>query len=118
MEGVVTICPSCKGPLAIERLRCLGCGTAVEGQFRPSEFDNLTPDQGEFVRTFLRARGNIREVERELGISYPTVRNRLDEVLAALGMVESGGGEVSDVLRALETGDIDVNEAVRRITGR
>src|SRR5690606_41916983 len=61
------------------------CGTTIEGRFQASPLSRLTAEQRDFVVTFLKVRGNLREMERELGVSYPTVRNRLDGVLKALG---------------------------------
>lgn len=79
-------CPVCSEDLEITRLRCPGCGTEIKGDFTPCPFCRLDADQEKLLTVFLKARGNIREVERELGISYPTVRARIDEVLKALGL--------------------------------
>jgi hypothetical protein len=118
-------------------MECGGCGTAVEGHFPPLPYAALTPEQLDFLEIFLRARGNLREVERILGLSYPTVRSRLDAVLGALGFApqdeaEAGdGGEgdrvggtgappgprAAEVLAALERGEITVAEAVARLRG-
>jgi len=81
----------------------------------------LTAEQRDFVVTFLKVRGNLREMERELGVSYPTVRNRLDGVLKALGYeVEREAAREEDrrqVLAALERGELTAEEAVRRLKG-
>lgn len=79
-------CPVCHQPLHATRLHCPACGTSIEGDFRAERLLSLTPEQRNFVYSFLRNRGNIREMEKELGISYPTVRARLDQVIAALGI--------------------------------
>lgn len=118
-------CPVCSELVTVRRVECGACGTAVEGTFAVNRFSRLTAEQLQFVEVFLRARGNIKEVERELGISYPTVRNRLDGVLMALGH-EPDADTVADeraarqarrleVLDALSRGDIDSNEALERL---
>jgi len=82
---VIGRCPICSESLKVVRLECEGCGTRLEGNFTLGRFQSLTADQLEFLETFIRARGNFKDVERELGISYPTVRARLDAVIRALG---------------------------------
>lgn len=79
-------CPVCHKPLHVTKLHCPACGTSIEGDFQAERLLSLTPEQRNFVFSFLRNRGNIREMEKELGISYPTVRARLDQVIAALGI--------------------------------
>jgi hypothetical protein len=79
-------CPSCSGDLAVEKLHCHACDIAIEGDFNIPALLRLNRGQLDFVEVFLKNRGNIREVERELGVSYPTVRARLDEVLDAIGL--------------------------------
>jgi len=115
-------CPVCNDTLEVRRLECVNCGTAVEGRFVQSKFDRLTPEQQEFVEVFLLARGNIKEVERVLGISYPTVRNRLDGVLEAMGhKVERDNTAASDrraeILAALDRGEITAAEAIKMLRG-
>jgi len=82
----------------------------------------LSPEQQVFVETFLKVRGNIREMERELGVSYPTVRSRLDEILRALGhRVERSQDQNRrrqgrrEILDALSRGELTADEAVRRL---
>lgn len=113
-------CPACAGALEVRRLECPRCHTAIEGRFELSPFDRLTPEQAEFLLLFLRSRGNIRDVERELGLSYPTVRNRLDGVLRALGLEadERPRGDRLRVLEAVERGDLSISDAIARLTGR
>ncbi len=113
-------CPACGGRLEVRRLECVRCETAVEGRFVQSRFDRLSPEQQEFVEVFLLARGNIKEVERVLGISYPTVRNRLDAVLEAMGhKVERDGSDSAagarraEVLAQLDRGEISAAEAIK-----
>ncbi len=115
-------CPVCGEPLEVVRLHCRNCDTSVEGHFDVGRFAALGPEQLDFLETFLRARGNIREVERELGLSYPTVRSRLDGLLTALGLMPSAAEDEQApdrraVLDALERGEITAEEAVRRLRG-
>src|SRR5512142_3500535 len=77
-------CPGCGGALVITACECTECGLEMRGEFRPPQFANLSEDQITFVRHFLRARGNLSEVEKVLGVSYPTIRNKLDEINRAL----------------------------------
>ena len=116
-------CPACGEALAVRRLECPDCGTGVEGQFAPSPYAALSADQEAFLELFLRARGNLREVERVLGLSYPTVRARLDGVLEVLGFGTPGPAGAGtppgagDVLGALERGEITASEAAHRLRG-
>lgn len=115
-------CPVCSGELTVTRLECGHCATKLEGRFDATPFARLTPEQQEFVITFLRARGNIKEVERELSMSYPTVRARLDAVLEALGYrVDRSAAEEEarakqarrkELLDRLNRGEITAEEAV------
>jgi hypothetical protein len=85
MRPIILKCPSCDGNLTIARLDCPDCKISIEGEFTPPALLKLTGAQIDFVEVFIKNRGVIREVERELGVSYPTVRARLDDVVAALG---------------------------------
>ena len=81
---VIARCPICAETLSVARLECASCGTRIEGSFALGRFHHLTVEQLEFLETFIKARGNFKDVERELGISYPTVRSRLDATIRAL----------------------------------
>ncbi len=114
------VCPVCGSELAVVRLECGHCGTAVVGRYRASRFARLTPDQLAFLEAFLRSRGNIRKVERELGISYPTVRSRLNALLIALGFAvgpeeddETVPRRRKEILDQLEAGTLAPGEAAR-----
>ena len=85
MARFVGACPSCDSAMVVRRLECPSCGVAVEGQFDGGPLARLSREQLSFVETFLRARGKIKDVEEDLGISYPTVVARLNDVLVALG---------------------------------
>lgn len=82
---VIATCPVCTGELAVTRLRCGDCGTTIEGEFGVGRFARLSRDQVLVLESFLRSRGNLRDMERELGISYPTVRARVEALVRALG---------------------------------
>jgi hypothetical protein len=84
-HDVISTCPVCSGELAVTRLRCTSCGTTLEGEFSVGRFARLGRDQMALLESFLRARGNLRDIERELGISYPTVRARVEALVRALG---------------------------------
>ncbi len=110
----VSACPACGNTdFRIERLACTSCGTAVEGRFSVSRLATLPEDHVRFVETFLKCRGNIKEVERELGISYPTVRSRLDKVIGLLGLGEDEQTITRvEILTALERNEMTPEEAV------
>jgi hypothetical protein len=93
-RDVISTCPICSSELAITRLQCRGCGTAIEGDFNVGRFGRLTREQLTLLESFLRARGNAKELERELKVSYPTVRARIDGLVRALGLAE--GAPVGD----------------------
>lgn len=84
-HDVISTCPVCSNELAITRLHCGSCGTTLEGDFSVGRFGRLNRDQLTLLESFLRSRGNLREMERELGISYPTVRARVEALVRALG---------------------------------
>lgn len=90
-RDVISTCPVCDGELLITRLHCRNCGTALEGEFGVGRFGRLTREQLALLESFLRARGNLKEMERELGISYPTVRGRVDALVRALGLGDGEG---------------------------
>lgn len=101
-RDVISTCPVCEGELLISRLHCRSCGTAIEGEFGVGRFGRLSREQLDLLESFLRARGNLKEMERELGISYPTVRGRVDALVRALGL---GDGETADEFAEGEPGD-------------
>ena len=85
MYKVITSCPVCNKKMKATRLKCSSCKTVIENEFEFSKFDYLSKDQLKFMEVFIMCRGNIKDVEKELGISYPTVRAKLDEVINSLG---------------------------------
>ena len=93
VHDVIATCPVCSGELTIARLHCRSCGTALEGEFGVGRFGRLDREQLSLLESFLRSRGNLKEMERELGISYPTVRGRVDALVRALGLADGAGGD-------------------------
>jgi hypothetical protein len=122
MRPIILKCPSCDGDLTVARLDCPDCSISIEGEFTPPALLKLTGAQIDFVEVFIKKRGVIREVERELGVSYPTVRARLDEVIAALGYSTKSAPDVSTsddsgsrrraVLADLKDGKLTPDEAL------
>jgi hypothetical protein len=88
MRKILERCPSCGSDLEIAELRCTRCETQVRARYRPCDFCRLTEEQSTFMRLFVASRGNLTELEKRLGVSYPTIRAKLDEVIERLGPVE------------------------------
>ncbi|HLA98916.1 MAG TPA: DUF2089 domain-containing protein [Anaerolineales bacterium] len=113
-------CPICSGQITVTRIYCRDCDTTIEGRFSVGLFAQLTPEQLDFVETFVRCEGKITRMEDELGLSYPTIRNRLHEVIRALGY-EPGASEEpaglseeqrQSILEKLDQGQISVENAM------
>jgi hypothetical protein len=121
-KSLVTQCPVCNGELVISRLSCTACDTRIETELPFAALMRLPEEMREFVLIFLRCRGNIREVEKELGISYPTVCKRLDLVndLVAGKSTSPPSKRLSrgDILAKLEQGEITAKEAANLLKGR
>lgn len=96
VHDVIATCPVCSGELTIARLHCRSCGTALEGEFGVGRFGRLDREQMGLLESFLRSRGNLKEMERELGISYPTVRGRVDALIRSLGLSDGPIGADAD----------------------
>ena len=113
-------CPSCGGKVVVTELACAECKTTVNGSFELPLFAALAAEDENFLRVFLAARGNIKEVERQLGISYPTVKGRLEALLNKLGLgslqAEAKRRRLEVVAR-LERGEIGAREAVDLLKG-
>lgn len=99
-HDVIATCPVCQHELSVTRLHCRECGTSLEGDFSVGRFGRLSREQMALLESFLRSRGNLREMERELGLSYPTIRGRVDALVRSLDL----GGETSDAAQAGSTG--------------
>jgi len=126
MNPVIGQCPICKETLEVTRLHCPNCDTTIEGHFVLGRLSQLSTEQFAFVETFVRCEGKINRVGEELGVSYPTVRSRLTDVIRALGyevgQEEEPVGTISDeerkaILEQLAQGKITSEEAVKRLRG-
>jgi hypothetical protein len=113
-HDVISTCPVCSNELAVTRLRCGSCGTTLEGDFSVGRFGRLNREQLALLESFLRSRGNLREMERELGISYPTVRSRVEALVRALGFGPRADADATD---AVDGAEPDVT-AADRVTAR
>jgi hypothetical protein len=117
-------CPACGGPLVITEIQCSNCHLKMQGEFKPGLFSTLSDDQLTFVRAFLRVRGNLSEMEKVLGVSYPTIRNKLDEINQTLDQAEKAPNPVpandnprTAILNKLAAGEIDATEALAQLKG-
>lgn len=122
-------CPACGGPLVISEIKCANCHLTMQGEFKPGLFSTLSEDQLTFVRAFLRVRGNLSEMEKVLGVSYPTIRNKLEEVNKALDSAEalerveqrtpapSSNNDRSAILQKVAAGELDAAQALEQLKG-
>lgn len=157
MNPLLTKCPVCGGDLVVTRLHCPACETTIEGAFDPSvagsrlqeafspeqlkpllPFSRLSAEQLQFVLTFVRCEGRFNRMEEETGLSYPTLRNRLNDIIRAMGYEpareeaareesmraaappmppQPGPAERQAILDMLSRGEIDMEEAKRRLRG-
>jgi hypothetical protein len=113
-------CPVCGGEMRVARMLCRQCGASLEGDFQLGEFLKLSPEQMHFVDVFLKCRGKIKDVEEELGMSYPTVVARLNEIIEALGYEAAPAEEElaelrREILDELAEGKIAASEAAARL---
>jgi hypothetical protein len=103
-------------PLAVERVRLCDSGIAIEGDFEPPPLARLDPADQVFVAAFVRSHGSIKEMERIFGVSYPTIKARLNRIGAALDFVETDPGPSrAEILDRLERGDITAAEAIAQL---
>jgi len=107
-------CPVCGGKLNIIKYQCEECGTEISGNFELEEFARLTNQQLNFLKIFIKVRGNLSELQKELGISYPTAKARLEEVATAMGYesesIESRE-KTLEILEKIEKGEITPEDA-------
>ncbi|MBN2386878.1 MAG: DUF2089 domain-containing protein [Anaerolineales bacterium] len=117
-------CPVCDGELTVTRMHCDICDITIDGRFSTGIFAGLTHEQLDFIETFVRCEGKMNRMEEELALSYPTLRNRLHEIIRAMGY-EPGREEIPDVsdekrrsvLEGLDAGTISAEEAMRLLHG-
>ena len=116
-------CPVCNERLRVTRLGCEACGTGLSGDFEQCEFCALDSGDRDVLRVFLASRGNMKELERHLGVSYPTARGRFDDLIRKLGLSAPPATEPIppdprlSTLQALANGELDVEQARRLIEG-
>jgi hypothetical protein len=116
-------CPVCGELLSVTRLGCPGCGTELSGLFAACAFCGLSQEERDVLSVFLASRGNMRKVEKHLGVSYPTARQRFADLLAKVGIAEEStdvldepsaapvAGDRDEVLARLASGQLSVDEA-------
>lgn len=123
LNEIPAACPVCRSHLLVTRLQCPNCATEVAGSFALSGLASLSEPHASMIALFLQVRGNVKEMERELGLSYPTVRARVEEALIAAGFgrdnsvraEEAGALERNEILDELETGTMSAPEALQRL---
>lgn len=120
MHPILNECPICSGEMIATELACRHCDTKIQGRFFTGPFAGLSVEQLDFIEMFVRNEGKITRLQAEMDLSYPTIRNRLHEVIRALGYEPGGddGVQLSEderrqILEDLEKGEIDYNEAMR-----
>lgn len=120
-KHVLGRCPVCGDKLKVTRLECGKCGITIEGKFSLCKFSALSKEQKEFLECFIKCRGNIKEMEKELGVSYPTVKNKLEDLASALGFSREETPEHEntqssiDILQKIDSGELSVEEALKLI---
>ncbi|MCW5873474.1 MAG: DUF2089 domain-containing protein [Anaerolineales bacterium] len=122
MHHTPSTCPVCSGELVVTSLRCRECDTSLQGRFTSAPFSQLSEEQLAFVELFVRNEGKLTRMEADLGLSYPTIRNRLLEIIRTLGY-EPGEDEFAglsederkQIVNDLERGTITYEEAMQRI---
>ncbi len=123
MHPLPSQCPICQGEITVTRISCRDCNTTIDGRFSSRTFSQLTPEQMDFVESFVRLEGKIKHMEKELEVSYPTIRKKLHDVIRALGY-EPGGEEDTAVLtdeerqkilNDLDEGNISYEDAMKQL---
>ncbi len=124
MKASLNTCPVCGESLVVDRYHCDNCDTTIQGRFENGALPGLSSEQVEFVKTFVRCEGKITRMEAELGLSYPTIRSRLQDVIRAMGFEprkeapgEAGAESRREVLDRLNAGAISTEEALNALRG-
>lgn len=121
MRKLLEYCPACAGELIVTQQTCIQCGTSVVGEFAPTIFSKLSPENLAFLELFIKNKGNVKEMEREMEESYWAIRNRINEIIEELGLekknVEPAAAPADmkaqrqEILNRLDRGELDVNAA-------
>lgn len=117
-KNIIGTCPICKGGLIVSELTCTSCNTKINGEFNLSRFDSLSIDQQNFALVFIKNEGNIKLIEKELNISYPTVKKNLSDLINALGFEEISVYEnkkmtKEEILESIKNKSISLDEAYK-----
>lgn len=121
MRKILEQCPSCGGELEVTRLSCTRCETVVTGRFQPCRFCQLPPASVQFLEAFVKSRGNVKEMERELGISYWTIRSQLNELIQELGFEVEAAQEDElktrrrEILEQVDRGELSAGAATEQL---
>jgi hypothetical protein len=128
MRKILEHCPSCGGDLVVTRMSCPACGTVVKGQWATCKFCQLSPAHTRMLEAFVQARGNVKEMARDLDVSYWTIRKQLDDLIEALGYEPEPAAEDDaserqeeraeaqlEILDALDRGELTASEAARQL---
>jgi hypothetical protein len=106
-------------PFVVERVRLAGSDIAIEGEFEPPQLAQLSVEDQVFVTAFVRSHGSIKEMERIFGVSYPTIKSRLNRIAGQLSFVETDPGpSQADIIERLRRGEIDAQRALAELEGR
>lgn len=113
----LTNCPYCNGDFVIKEVECQGCKTVIKSNFKVNRFHMFKPEDLYFIEVFLKNEGNIKLMEKDLGVSYPTVKGRLKNIINTLGYKSnnSDSTERLKILNALSEGEIDVKGAIKSL---
>lgn len=114
----LTNCPYCNSDFVVKQVECQGCNTQIKGNFKTNRFHMFTPEDLFFIEIFLKNEGNIKSMEKDLGISYPTVKSRLKSIITILGYhaeEDNNSKQRIKILYELSQSKIDVESAIKRL---
>ena len=117
-KQIIGKCPICDGNLIVSELTCTSCNTKINGEFNLSKFDNLSPDQQNFALIFIKNQGNIKLIEKEMNISYPTVKKNLSDLINSLGfdevsVYENNKMTKEEIMQAIKNKEMTLDEAYK-----
>lgn len=110
-------CPSCGSNMRVHLMKCSSCDTEIQGDFEPGRFSSLTDEQLDFLEIFVKSRGSLKDVGKLLDISYPTARNRLNDLVQAFESInhQEASYKRIDILEQVKSGDLTVEEALDKL---